>query len=143
MHFAVSSKCWRRKFLQDNNITFIEKMYYEDMVYSIKAAILAEKLDFAEFPIYNYLRNRRGSIMSTPTLQRCTDMYKMLSHVMELYEITPDEYKPYLLSFIKQETQGIPQRSRVILKSLKYKEMNPIFPKRNYTFNPEDEDVVF
>ena len=143
MHFAVSSKCWRRKFLQDNNITFIEKMYYEDMVYSIKAAILAEKLDFAEFPIYNYLRNRRGSIMSTPTLQRCTDMYKMLSHVMELYEITPDEYKPYLLSFIKQETLGLPMRSKAILQSMKDKKMNPVFPKRNYQFDATDEDIVF
>ena len=143
MHFAVSSKCWRRKFLQDNNITFIERMYYEDMVYSIKAAILAEKLDFAEFPIYNYLRNRRGSIMSTPTLQRCTDMYKMLSHVMELYEITPDEYRPYLLSFIKQETLGLPMRSKAILQSMKDKKMNPVFPKRNYQFDETDEDVNF
>lgn len=143
MHFAVSSKCWRREFLQKNNITFIEKMYYEDMVYSIKAAILAEKLDYAQFPIYNYVRNREGSIMSTPTLQRCVDMYKMLYHVMELYDITPDKYKPYLLSFIKQETLNLPHKSGVILKSMKDKEMNPVFPKRNYIFDPKDEDVNF
>lgn len=143
MHFAVSSKCWRREFLQKNDITFVEKIYYEDMIYSIKAAILAEKLNYAEFPIYNYVRNRKGSIMSTPNLKRCSDMYKMLSYVMELYDVTPDEYKPYLLSFIKQETMGLPERNRVILKSLKYNEMNPVFPKRKYEFNPEDEDVVF
>ena len=143
MHFAVSSKCWKREFLQKNDITFVEKMYYEDMVYSIKAVILAQTLDYAEFPIYNYVRNRKGSIMSTPNLKRCTDMYKMLSHVMELYDITPDELKPYLLSFIKQEANGIPERTRVILKSLKYHEMNPVFPKRNYVFDEEDQDVVF
>lgn len=141
MHFAVSSKCWRREFLQKNNITFIERMYYEDMVYSIKAAILAEKLDYAQFPIYNYVRNRRGSIMSTPTLERCTDMYKMLSHVMELYEITPEEYKPYLLTFIKQETLSLPYKNKVILQSMENKSMNPVFPKRNYTFDPNDEDI--
>ena len=117
-------------------------MYYEDMVYSIKAAILSEKLDFAQFPIYNYLRNRKGSIMSTPTLERCTDMYKMLSHVMKLYEITPDEYKPYLLTFIKQETLSLPYKNKVILQSLKDNKMNPVFPKRHYEFNPEDEDVL-
>lgn len=142
MHFAVSSKCWKREFLQKNNIEFIEKMYYEDMVYSIKCAILAEKLDYAQFPIYNYVRNRKGSIMSTPTLKRCSDMYKMLSYVMELYEITPDEYKPYLLTFIKQETLSLPYKNKVILQSLKDKAMNPVFPKRNYEFNPEDEDVL-
>ena len=142
MHFAVSSKCWKREFLQSNNIEFIEKMYYEDMVYSIKAAIYAEKLDYAQFPIYNYVRNRRGSIMSTPTLKRCSDMYKMLSHVMELYEITPDEYKPYLLSFIKQETMSLPHKNKVILQAMKEKSMNPVLPKRNYEFNAEDEDVI-
>ena len=117
-------------------------MYYEDMVYSIKAAILAEKLDYAHFPIYNYVRNRKGSIMSTPTLKRCSDMYKMLSHVMELYEITPDEYKPYLLTFIKQETLSLPYKNKVILQSMKDKKMNPVFPKRNYEFNSDDEDVI-
>jgi len=142
MHFAVSSKCWRREFLQSNNIEFVEKMYYEDMVYSIKAVILAEKLDYAQFPIYNYVRNRRGSIMSTPTLKRCSDMYKMLSHVMELYEITPDEYKPYLLTFIKQETLSLPYKNKVILQSMKDKAMNPVFPKRHYEFDPEDEDII-
>lgn len=141
MHFAVSSKCWRREFLQKNNIEFIEKMYYEDMVYSIKAVILAKKLDYAHFPIYNYVRNRKGSIMSTPTLKRCSDMYKMLSHVMELYEITPDEYKPYLLTFIKQETLSLPYKNKTILQSMKDKKMNPVFPKRNYEFNPDDEDI--
>lgn len=141
MHFAVSSKCWRREFLQKNNIEFIEKMYYEDMVYSIKCAIFAEKLDYADFPIYNYVRNRKGSIMSTPTLKRCSDMYKMLSHVMELYEITPEEYKPYLLTFIKQETLSLPYKNKVILQSMNNKKMNPVFPKRNYEFNPDDEDI--
>ncbi len=142
MHFAVSSKCWKREFLQKNNIEFIEKMYYEDMVYSIKAAILAEKIDYAQFPIYNYVRNREGSIMSTPTLKRCADMYKMLSHVMELYDITPDEYKPYLLTFIKQETLSLPYKNKVILQSMKDNAMNPVFPKRNYTFDENDEDTI-
>ena len=52
MHFAVASKVWKKEFLDRNNITFIENMYYEDMVYSIKATILAEKLKYGEFPIY-------------------------------------------------------------------------------------------
>ena len=98
MHFAVASKVWRKEFLDKNNITFIEDMYYEDMVYSIKATILADKLKYGEFPIYYYYRNREGSIMATPNIKRCKDMYKMLYHLMELYESTPKELQPYLLS---------------------------------------------
>lgn len=138
MHFAVSSKVWRREFLKKNKLTFIEGMYYEDMVYSIKAAIKANKTSFGAIPIYNYYRNREGSIMSTPNIRRCKDMYKMLYYLMELYEETPEELQPYLLSFIKNETLGLPERIGAILKSLKDSTYTPVFPKRNYPFLGDD-----
>lgn len=130
--FGVPSKCWNTKFLKDNNITFIEDMYYEDMIYSMKATILAQKLAYGEFPIFNYYRNRPGSIMSSPNIKRCTDMYKMLAHMMELYEMAPEEYKKYILSFIKNETESVPMRIDCILGAMKDKKLSPILPKRNY-----------
>lgn len=141
MHFAVSSKCWRREFLEKNNITFVEGMYYEDMVYDIKSAILAEKTAYGEFHIYNYLRDREGSILTEPNTKRCTDMYMMLAHVMSLYDITPDKYKPYLLTFIKQETLHLPKKINAILKAMKNGEHSPVFEKRNYKYNENDEEV--
>lgn len=139
MHFAVSSKCWRREFLIKNNITFVENMYYEDMVYSLKSIIHADKITYGAFPIYNYVRNREGSIMSTPNIRRCSDMYRMMSYVMDLYEETPEKYKPYLLSFIKNETNGLYPRTVCVLKALKEHTGTPIFPKRNYVFEEEKE----
>lgn len=138
MHFAVASKVWRKEFLDNNNITFIEDMYYEDMVYSIKAAILANKLKYGAFPIYYYYRNREGSIMATPNIKRCKDMYKMLYYLMELYETTPEELQPYLLSFINNETRSLPIRINAIIKSLKGHTKSPVLPKRNYKFKKED-----
>jgi hypothetical protein len=58
MHFGVGTKCWRRRFLEEKNITFIEDMLYEDMVYSLKGTIFANEIKYGEFPIYNYTRNR-------------------------------------------------------------------------------------
>ena len=142
MHFAVSSKVWRREFLEKNNMTFIEGMYYEDMVYSIRGAILAEKLSYGEFPIYIYYRNREGSIMATPNMARCKDMYKMLYHLMDLYEETPKHLRPYLMSFIKNETFGVPTRLDAILKSFDDKTKTPVFPKRNYVFTEEVPTVI-
>ena len=142
MHFAVASKVWRKEFLEKNNLTFIEGMYYEDMVYSIKAAIKAEKTTFRAIPIYVYYRNREGSIMATPNIKRCKDMYKMLYYLMELYEETPEELQPYLLSFIKNETFGVPVRIDAILKSLKDATYTPVFPKRNYVFTEEIPTII-
>ena len=142
MHFAVASKVWRREFLIENNLTFIEGMYYEDMVYSIKAAIKAKETSYGSIPIYVYYRNREGSIMATPSIKRCKDMYKMLYYLMELYEETPKELQPYLLSFIKNETFNVPVRIDGILKSLEDSTYTPVFPKRNYIFTEESPTIV-
>lgn len=137
INFSVPSKCWRREFLLENNIKFIESIYYEDMVYSTHATILAKNYKYGKFPIFKYYRNRAGSIMSTPSMRRCSDMYRMLSYLMDLYEITPEEYKPYLLSFIKNETNSLPIRINAILKALEDGNGTPVFPKRNYKFEEE------
>lgn len=137
INFSVPSKCWRREFLQENNIKFKEDIYYEDMVYSTHATILAKDYKYGEFPTFKYYRNRAGSIMSTPSMRRCSDMYRMLSYLMDLYEITPVEYKPYLLSFIKNETNSLPIRVDAIIKALKDGSGTPVFPKRNYKFEEE------
>lgn len=142
MHFPVASKVWRREFLIENDIKFIGGMYYEDMVYSIKAAILSKKLKYGEFPIYIYYRNREGSIMSTPNLKRCTDMYLVMYHLMELYKVTPERLQPYLMSFIKNETHSIPMRLDAVVKSMKDKTFSPVIPKRNYVFTEEEPDVI-
>lgn len=137
INFSVPSKCWRREFLQENNIKFKEDIYYEDMVYSTHATILASEYKYGEFPTFKYYRNRAGSIMSTPSMRRCSDMYRMLSYLMDLYEITPEQYKPYLLSFIKNETKSLPVRIDAIIKALKDGSGTPVFPKRNYKFEEE------
>ena len=79
--------------------------------------------------------------MSTPNVKRCSDMYRMLAYVMDLYPETPDEYKPYLLSFIKNETLSLPGKISIILKSLKENKMNPVFDKRDFKFDANDSDI--
>ena len=135
---SVPSKCWRREFLIEKNIKFIKDVYYEDMIYSIKAVTLADKTMYGEFPIFNYYKNRSGSIMTTPSIRRCTDMYKMLAYLMDIYEEAPENLKPYVLSFIINETKGVPARLKGILKAIENNEKSPIFPKRQYKFTDID-----
>lgn len=134
INFSVPSKIWRREFLLENKIEFIKGIYYEDMIYSTNATILAKSYKYGSFPSFKYYRNRKGSIMSTPSIKRCSDMFRMLSYLMDLYEKTPEEYKPYLLSFIENETESLPERINAILESLKEGGGTPVFPKRNYTY---------
>ena len=132
--FSIPSKCWRREFLLEKNIKFKEDVYYEDMIYSMKAITLAGETTYGDFPIFNYYKNRGGSIMTTPSIRRCTDMYKMLAYLMEIYDEAPENLKPYVLSFIINETESIPFKLKGILNAIKNKENSPIFPKREYKY---------
>ena len=61
--FSVSSKVWNVKFLRDNKLRFVEGMYYEDELFSIKSNILSKVTTFGDFPIFKYHRNREGSVI--------------------------------------------------------------------------------
>ena len=122
--FSVSSKVWNVEFLRNNNIRFKEGMYY------------------GEFPIFKYHRNREGSVMTKPTIKKCSDWYRMVAEVTDLYEITPEEDRKYLLSFLKNESDSIPLRVENIIEALRENRKTKVLPKRNYKFidvlNEED-----
>ena len=132
--FSVSSRCWRREFLIKNNMKFITGMYYEDELYSLKGTILAENTKSSNLKIFKYYRNIEGSVMTAPSIKKCSDWYRMLAELVDLYQITPNEYKPYLLSFIKNENDSIPYRIKGILQALENNEHIKLMPKRNYEY---------
>lgn len=143
--FSVSSRCWKRQFLIENNMKFIEGMYYEDEVFCLKATILSNTTKNANIKVFKYYRNRKGSVMSSPSIKKCSDWYRMLAEVMDLYKITPEEYKPYLLSFIINENENIPKKIRAILKAYESGDQIKLLPSRKYKFrsfwDEEDENI--
>ena len=78
--------------------------------------------------------------MTKPTIKKCSDWYRMLAEVTDLYEITPDEDKKYLLSFIKNENDSIPLRIENILDALRENRITKVLPKRNYKFKKLADD---
>ena len=131
--FSVSSKVWNVEFLR-NNIRFKEGMYYEDELFSIKSNILSKVTTYGEFAIFKYHRNREGSVMTKPTVKKCSDWYRMVAEVTDLYEITPEEDRKYLLSFLKNESDSIPLRVENIIEALRENRKTKVLPKRNYKF---------
>lgn len=140
--FSVSSRCWNREFIEKNNMRFKESMYYEDQLFCMTANILVEKTTYGDFPIFRYRRNRKGSVMSTPSIKKCSDWYRMLAELVDLIEITPAEYRKYLMSFIKNESDTIPLKIKAIIKSLIEKNGTPVFPKREYEYDDFMEEIL-
>ena len=133
--FSVSSKVWKLFAIWlNNNIRFKEGMYYEDELFSIKSNILSKVTTYGEFAIFKYHRNREGSVMTKPTVKKCSDWYRMVAEVTDLYEITPEEDRKYLLSFLKNESNSIPLRVENIIEALRENRKTKVLPKRNYKF---------
>lgn len=140
--FSVSSRCWNRQFIEKHNMRFKESMYYEDELFCMTANILGEKTTYGDFPIFKYRRNRKGSVMSTPTIRKCSDWYRMLAELVDLISVTPNEYRKYLMSFIKNESDTIPFKIKSIMKSLYENTGTPVFPKREYEYDNYMEDIL-
>lgn len=139
LSFSVSSRCWNSKFLKRIDARFVEGLYYEDEIFSMKTNILANKTTYGEFSVFRYRRNRKGSVMSTPSYKKCSDLYRMLAELVDLFKITPKEYRRYLMGFIKNESEYIPIKIKAMLEALESGENNPIFPKREYSIEEEEE----
>lgn len=114
---AVWSKCWRRKFLEENVFQFDEGIYYEDMSFSLKGSLLAENIEFLLVPTVNHI-TRKGSIMSQANLKKCSDQYRYMASVMDLYTIVSEEKKHEFLQYILNEHNEIPYRISLLLEAI-------------------------
>ena len=65
----------------------------------------------------------------------------MLAELVDLISITPQEYRKYLLSFIKNESDTIPLKIKAIIKSLFENTGTPVFPKREYEYDDYMEEI--
>lgn len=64
---GVISACmvlYKRSFLLDNNLTFIENLFFEDNEFSLKTNYLAKRIMYYDKTVYNR-RYRKGSIVTT------------------------------------------------------------------------------
>lgn len=58
------TKFYRSEFLRQNNITFVEGVIFEDVVYNAQTLVNAERITYLNEPLYYYLVGRDGQIMS-------------------------------------------------------------------------------
>ena len=88
MSGAATGAIYKRSYLAENNITFIEKGQHEDIPFSFKAILYAQKVRYFHKAVYHY-RQRSHSILHTP------DYNKLLSGLLSGYnnmQAVWDEY---------------------------------------------------
>lgn len=66
---AVWNKIYKKEILVNNKLKFKEKVWYEDLAFTLKAIINSNSFGFIDEPLYDYLL-RQGSTMNNSNVQR-------------------------------------------------------------------------
>lgn len=96
----VWSKCWNLDFLNKNKVRFVEKRYYEDVLFVYKAIMKVENYLIADFPVHTYISGRKNSMTTTLNLK---NVYDTVDNIRDMLEIKMQEDTAEINIRIKKE----------------------------------------
>ena len=111
----VWSKCWRREFLEDNQIRFPENRFYEDLLFVYTSVMKAKTHKIADFVVHNYISGRKGSITTKITLKNVEDT---IQNLKDLEKMRKEEYTQEIDIIIKKEVAMCKQRLDEAIKAI-------------------------
>lgn len=109
------SKCWRRKFLEENNIWFPEHRFYEDVLFVYNGIMKSKSFKIADFVVHKYTSGRANSMTTKINLKNVRDTVKNLEDLMNIRE---KEYTKEVDIVIKKEIKMCKKRLDDTLKAL-------------------------
>ena len=101
------SKCWRRKYLEENDIKFKENMYYEDVLFVYNGVMKSKSYKIADFVVHKYTSGRVNSMTTTINLKNVEDTIKNLNEFLKMRET---EYTKEIDIIIKKEIKMCKKR---------------------------------
>lgn len=94
------SKCWRREFLNENNIRFPEYRFYEDVLFVYNGVMKSKSFKMAEFVVHNYTSGRKNSMTTTISIKNIEDT---VQNIKDLLCIRKIKYTKEIDIIIKKE----------------------------------------
>ncbi len=78
-------KLYKRKFLLESDILFTtDKVWYEDLSYTVKLLVLTDKIEYANLPMYNYLI-RENSTMNNSKILKNLDLLIAFNDIIDFF----------------------------------------------------------
>ena len=78
---AVWNKIYKKEILTNNKLKFKEKVWYEDLAFTVKALMQIKKIGFIDKPLYDYLL-RAGSTMNNSNIERNLEILLAFDEVL-------------------------------------------------------------
>lgn len=128
-------KIYKRSLLLNNNISFMEKLYYEDLAFSLKSLVLANKISYVNEPLYYYII-REGSTMTSTNVIKNLDIIKAFEDVITFLKNNKLYEKYYSeIEFMAIDNLYISTIVRVIRSNASKNKKNEIISKLLKYFN--------
>lgn len=123
------TKLFKRSLIVDNDILFPDGIWYEDVVFCLKAISMTDKIGYLNKRLYYYL-TRNGSIMNNDNSKKNLDVLKALDLAKE-YMLKNNVYDDELFSYLVFDYVLLTTINRVL--NHKNKEKNAVIKElRNY-----------
>ena len=143
-YWNVWQYVFRRMFLLENNIFFLEGIHSEDIEFATRVILTARNFGFYGKPYYYYRIGREGSLANKITLKYIVDLMDIQEISMDIISNKPYELKniikskltlQYILSFVmiydvkkdeRKEAIEIIKRKRTLYKDSKQSFLNKL-----------------
>lgn len=92
---------YNRQFLLSTGVTFMERVYHEDMDFTYHVMYYAKRMMSLD-EVYYYYVDRKGSITGEKSLRKCQDYYEVACHVSEWVqdEVDEDVYEAFFREYL-------------------------------------------
>lgn len=94
---SALNKIYRTAFLKENDVKFIEKIYFEDQPFSYETTLIANKIVCVPNTIYHHYK-RNGSIVQSFSKRNIDDMITAYTYIKN-FLVSKDIYDKYLFNY--------------------------------------------
>lgn len=113
----VCSICWKRDFIEKNNIRFPEGISYEDVYFYFLGISECDSYAIADFISYQYLPREEGTT-TKKSFKQAIDTIYLIEHLANLKDRIRPENIPYLIRRIEQQKKEIVVRMDRVLRTM-------------------------
>ena len=94
---SALNKMYRAEFLKENDLRFIENIYFEDQPFSYETTLTADKIVCVPNTVYHHYK-RNGSIVQSFSKRNVDDMIAAYTY-MKSFLVSKDIYDKYLFNY--------------------------------------------
>jgi glycosyltransferase involved in cell wall biosynthesis len=98
---AAWASLYRRAFLMDHGLQFMEGALHEDQEFTPRAYFFAQKVAYSSAPVYNYVQ-REGSIMNSLNPKKTDDLLAICDRLWQFAEVHTEPGTPMRLFFLNR-----------------------------------------